>query len=273
MVDLPRNNPEYGDQEQRVGYAVADAIQALFGDGTTPGTGGPLRVTDNELTYWTAVSDDADGPGDDYVANDIIRETIGVDGTSTWFNVTQRTAIPTAPPQADLSFGGGSMSGNPLEDGRVAVILPTDKIIAINPPVDTANYANNDILFAPLELTSALFAAGRSITLQDVVTAEIGTNQISMDLVFFNEAPTGTYTINTAIALDNADVPRVIGVIRHDNTNKNFGSNSAGRTLNINLILAPLAGTSVWVMGIVRKGGVSYAAATDLHIKLGFEVN
>lgn len=265
MVDLPRNNLEYGKQEQRIGYAVADAIDDLFGAG---GTGGPVQVTDFELQHWTATVNDSDGS--DYNANDLLREEVQEDGTSVWRNLTQGTVIGT-PPIGEISFGGGSMSGNPLEDGRVAVILPSDKSFKVTPTVDTAAYAKDDVLVTGgIEITNANFAAGRSVRINDVTLVDESSNGDSIDILFLDAAPTGTYTQNTPFALDAADAPKVVTNMRVDDFTDFNGATVT--TVEVNKILVPAAsGTSLWMLLVARKN-MTFTNADDLHIHVGLDV-
>lgn len=144
------------------------------------------------------------------------------------------------------------------------------QVIQVVPVCDTNAYADNDVLFAPIEVPSFR----RSTTnigprkLVSVTLLDQADQGVDIDLIFTDGTVT-LGTINGAINISDSDAQKVLAKVSLLVANYTDLINSQLATVGaLDTILAPTA--SLYVSGVVRSGTPTYAASS-LLISLGFE--
>jgi hypothetical protein len=144
--------------------------------------------------------------------------------------------------------------------GTVAVITPTVT-------VDAALYATGDNMGGKLTLTGMTRIAAGSGLIQSVVITSKTLATFTADVIFFNADPSAsTFTTNVAQALDDADLPKVIGVAQCT-TVIALTDCSIHQATNLALPFKLPSGTSGYA-AIVVRGAPTPAATTDLTISI-----
>lgn len=144
------------------------------------------------------------------------------------------------------------------------------QVIQVTPVCDTSIYANNDVLFVPIEVPSFRRTTTNikprklvSVTLLD--QADQG---VAIDLIFSDGTIT-LGTINSAISISDADAQKVLAKVSVAAANyTDLINNQVATVGNVDTILDPAS--SLYLSGVVRSGTPTYAASS-LLIRLGFE--
>lgn len=140
-------------------------------------------------------------------------------------------------------------------------------VYPIQPTLDTSLYATGDNLDTILVLKGALAAEGLLVSIE---VYDADNEGIQIDFMFFDSAPTGTYTKNSAAAIDAADISKVIGHASVLSTEYiTIGTDKKGRTTAPPNILLPAKTTGDLHVLAIARGGPTFAAATDLTFKFG----
>ncbi len=142
----------------------------------------------------------------------------------------------------------------------------------ITPVIDTAIYAPNDVLFVPIEIKDTGRVAGGVIVLNNVIMLdEDYETAFAFDLMFFRSAIT-LGALNAAISISDANAQEIVGIVKVAATDVIDAINSMlyfRNTLDVQMKLAATS-PSLWVAGVLRSGTPTFAAATNLKLKLGF---
>lgn len=140
-------------------------------------------------------------------------------------------------------------------------------VYVVQPAVDTAIYASGDNLDTILVAKGALAAEG---LLTSIVIVDVDNEGVQIDFVFFDTAPTGTYTKNSAAAIDAADTSKVIGHASIATTAYiTVGTDKIGTSPTpVNLQLPARATNDLHILAIVR-GTPTFGVATDVTFKFG----
>lgn len=143
------------------------------------------------------------------------------------------------------------------------------RVIEFTPVLDTSIYANNDVMFVPIEVPQFFRGLGEERVLQSIVALDGDDQATAFDLVFSDAAIT-LGTINAAISISDADAAKIIGYVQ-------MLATDSRDTINSTLFVKSAIGhvmkssgttTSVWVSGVVRSGTPTYTAS-GMKIKLG----
>lgn len=136
---------------------------------------------------------------------------------------------------------------------------------------DTSAYAAGDCVGGLLTANTGLLGSGAAnVILNEIILASGDTEEPQFDIFFFDSDPStgSTFTDNSAMALTDAAREKIIHV--EPMTAKYADSN--GRTYvadNLTVGLDRVEGHNLYV-AIVARGAITYAAATDLHLRLKF---
>lgn len=145
--------------------------------------------------------------------------------------------------------------------------------------VQAAAYAANDLVGGKRTITSAVRTSGGTGIIRGVTIVDQAANSAAnsvYDLYLFNSDPSGTtFTENSPLDIADADMSKVIGVIRIDGV--------AGSTLftNVdnNILYKPVeipivqSGTTSLFAALIARGGPTFAATTDVVVKLMVQQN
>ncbi len=154
------------------------------------------------------------------------------------------------------------------------MIEKSQKVITIVPTINTNIYADKDQLCAsPMVLTEALDDMGATCIVTSVVIIDAAIQSAAIDLMFFNASPTITSTINEALAITDAEMAsKFLGRISIPAASYVSQAGASDVTVNnINLMLQGKAGSRDLYVLPISRGTPTYAAATDLTIKIGIE--
>jgi len=145
------------------------------------------------------------------------------------------------------------------------------KVVEITPVLSTSAYADNDVLFVPIAVSTyarAYETGFPALKLVSIAVLDEADQAQAMDLVF--TAGTVTLgTLNDAVNISDADARKVLGIVTIATADYVDLVNSQVATKrDVNLILQP--NDTLYLSGIVGSGTPTYAASS-LRIRLGFE--
>ena len=108
--------------------------------------------------------------------------------------------------------------GNIHEVVGVVDLSPADvrRLAAVFGPTESVEFADGDVLLAPVELTDAVRADNGLRRILSVALLLKVANAAHVDAVLFDAAPVGSYTPGDAFGLDVHDVDKVISVFHID---------------------------------------------------------
>lgn len=153
------------------------------------------------------------------------------------------------------------------------LIEQSSEVITVTPTLDTIAYADGDVLFNPVEVTSALLrAAGMVLTLESLMGIDADDQGVAFDLVFLN-ANTNLGTINAAPSISDANALKIISP-PISITPGNYIDLGGCRLFGLVGIRCKMKGASstnqsIWMAGITRGGTPTYTAS-GLSFQLGF---
>jgi len=144
------------------------------------------------------------------------------------------------------------------------------QVIQVTPVLDTNAYADNDVLFVPIEVPS-FRRSNTNIAPRKLVSVTVldqADQAQDIDLIFTDGTVT-LGTINGAVNISDSDAQKVLAKVSVLIANYTDLVNSQCATVGgLDTILAPA--TSLYLSGVCRSGTPTYAAAS-LLIRLGFE--
>jgi hypothetical protein len=178
-----------------------------------------------------------------------------------------RTDAPT-----DRSGTDGDYEPLQVSGGRQWVSGKPGTVLTATPTIDTAIYASGDLLGTKLTLTNAVRVASTGGKIMSVTVVDQAKQSIALDVLFFEADPTGTtFTNNAALDVADADLLNAVGsvsVVAGDYIA--LADNSLATVKNVNLRFKLDSGTSLYAC-LITRGTPTYAAATDIQLKVGVE--
>ncbi len=166
----------------------------------------------------------------------------------------------------------------------LAVVLPSDQstipvggnatVISVAPVVSASpDYSDGDCLGPKITLTSAMRVSGGSGVLQNIVmTCEVDiVAGVSVDVLIFDADPSaGTYTDNAGVAVDVADLLKLIGVV-HLTDRIDLGTPVALQAANAGLAVKAAGSANLYAVAVVRGvTGINLAAVDDVNFRFVF---
>jgi hypothetical protein len=154
------------------------------------------------------------------------------------------------------------------------------KVVSITPNLAadsvaaTTAYADKDVIGDHLTVAAAGGDVGGHLKLRSVVVKNKTTTDFVGDIYLLNEAPASAYGANnSAFALADTDLSKVVGLVSIA-----AGDNNAAGSDNktaVKMVDGPVmkckAGSADLVAIVVARGAITFGAAGDLIIDLGFE--
>ncbi len=154
------------------------------------------------------------------------------------------------------------------------------KIIKITPDLAadataaTVAYADKDMIGDVLTLADVVQNKGGTCVLQSLVLKSKVTTANLYDIIFLNAAPAATATgdNNTAAAMVDGDIDKIVGIVSvaAADHNASQAAFTVATKVNIGLVLQCAAGSTSLYAIVVARGAVTFGAAGDLIIDLGF---
>lgn len=148
----------------------------------------------------------------------------------------------------------------------------TVNILQATPAVDTSAYAAGDLIGSAAIMLPKALGVGhkeRAGLIQSVTIIDLAKQAADIDVVFFDEKPTGTtFTDNAAFDPADADLDKIIGYASVTDYSS-FNDSAIGQVNNlvIPFVLADL-GAPLWA-ALVSRGTPTFSAAADLTLKVG----
>lgn len=141
--------------------------------------------------------------------------------------------------------------------------------LEFSPPLDTAQYADNDVMFECVELKDAVLRPGGRALLVDVLVIDSSDQGAAFDLVFTDAPVALGAAVNAALAISDENAQHIIRrvpVLASD-----YYDTGGNRVADFAVVKKLKAGTSqsLWVFGVSR--GTGTYAATALKIKLNLD--
>ena len=138
--------------------------------------------------------------------------------------------------------------------------------------VDTNIYAAGDLVGGKLTYSnfaeSGVAGSLAGGIIQSVVITDLAKQSTNKDVIFFDTDPSNTtYTENAALDVDDADLLNIIGVAQVT-TWVDFGDNSVGQVLGLEMPFAISAGTSLFA-AMVERGTPTFGATGDISVRVG----
>ncbi len=132
----------------------------------------------------------------------------------------------------------------------------------LTPTLDAGAYADNDVLFVPVELTFVALDTKGLATLRTLVVQDMADQKQDIDLLFFTEYPGNIGAANAALAMSDAEFASFIGHISIVANDYISGDANAYATKNMEFVVQAAQGRkSIWVAGVVRSGTPTYGAS------------
>jgi len=142
------------------------------------------------------------------------------------------------------------------------------RTITFTPSVNTDAHATGDVVAALEEITDWAKEQGGSSLIVSVTVNDATASGVALDLVFYTAtgsigAESAAYTTTDAVAATHAGTVNVLAASYDDAVNNKSATQAE------DLVIGCAAdSTSIW-MGVVARGSIDPAAATDLTVKLG----
>jgi hypothetical protein len=151
----------------------------------------------------------------------------------------------------------------------VQVRSPSD-LIPIAPTIDTAIYAAGDVLFATTAVANITRANDERAVLLSLTGIDKSKQKPAFTLFFYQTNVTSA-AANAANNISDADAANLLGFVRVASTDWiDLANNSMFSLKGINLLLEAAGGTTtVYIVGVLDAGTPTFAAASDLVLKLG----
>jgi hypothetical protein len=138
--------------------------------------------------------------------------------------------------------------------------------------VDTSAYAAGDLVSkggAVLTFDLGAFGKGAGGLIQSARLVDQAKQQVPLDLVLFDSNPSNTtFTDNAAFDVADADMDKVIGLVRLVDYCA-LNDNAFALASNLALDFALKGDGSTLYGALVSRGAPTYVAATDLALQLG----
>lgn len=143
-------------------------------------------------------------------------------------------------------------------------------IVDVAPVFDTNAYTAGDVLFDSTEIVGATRISGGSTKLTSLAWIDTNDNTAAVITFFFFRSNVSLGTLNSAPDIDDTEILEYQGHVALATTDF-FDVTGAKVAVirNLNLILEPTTGTSIWVAG--SSAGTPTHTAGGAKLRLGFE--
>ena len=139
----------------------------------------------------------------------------------------------------------------------------------VTPVLDTNIYADNDVLFVPIEITGVSDMQGGVVKLVSAVLFD-GDDQGTEVEVFLTTNSGSVGTINGALSPTDAIADDIVARLHFSSFNDLINSQNSVLTGQDQIIQLAAGATSLYAFGVVRSGTPTYTAS-GMKLKLGFE--
>lgn len=151
-------------------------------------------------------------------------------------------------------------------------MVDTVRFLSASPTVDTSAYAAGDLIGGKLSFDLSFFKGGPSLLIQSALLVDEAKQSAAIDIVLWDSNPSGTtFTDQAALDIADADVPKIVGIIPFSFYSA-FADNGIGWAGNLAMPLRvdPTLASPTLYAALVSRGTPTFAAATDVTLRLGF---
>lgn len=151
--------------------------------------------------------------------------------------------------------------------------LERTNIIKAQPVISTSIYAALDCVGTVLTLSNAMAMDGGAGVLHSLVVIDDDNEKAELDILLFDDLPTGTMTDNGAWTPASGDPAKLLGrvnILATDYLTVVTGSLAIATFRNIGLPVRSVAGSPHVYALVLAAGTPTYAATTDLRFVFGF---
>lgn len=143
--------------------------------------------------------------------------------------------------------------------------------LEVDVTVEAAAYAAGDLIGGKLSITVPPWAAGggAGFLIQSVAVVDQAKQSAALDVLFFNEDPSATtFTENAPLDVADGDMGKIVGFASLS-VYTALNDNSFGLIGNLALPCVLAAGGSTLYAAIVSRGAPTFAATTDVKLRIG----
>lgn len=138
--------------------------------------------------------------------------------------------------------------------------------VSITPPIQAASYTANDLVGGKMELQDVVKQSGGGGMVQSLVLLDLASQGRTVDVVLFGEDPSNTtFAENAPFDVNDADVDKIVGVIRCDEKIDIGPMVGVVNDLAMPFVL-PAGGTSLFAAIILRQAA-TYVSTSDLTLR------
>ena len=121
-------------------------------------------------------------------------------------------------------------------------------------------YADNDAIGTITLIPNVCGAVTGFFGLQSVVVQDLSNQKSKLELIFFDSAPTSTFTDDGAFTLTDADIKAIVGtVIINAGDYQSYAANAVATVGNLGLEMQSTSGADLW-MAVISRGTPTYVA-------------
>lgn len=146
------------------------------------------------------------------------------------------------------------------------------KIVKVTPTMDDSpDYSTGDVFGAKMTLTDAVLGLEGTGLLQSIILKSEDTLTVNtVDVIIFDSDPSNTtFTDNSALALADADLPKVIGIIQLNTAYSVDSTSNVLQTTNIALPVQASGGKDLYAV-MVARGTINLSVTDGISLAFGF---
>lgn len=169
---------------------------------------------------------------------------------------------------AVLAAVGGA---TPAGENHLGSIGGNTSYVDVTLTVDTAAYVSGDVLSDRVAITNAMRVADGTGVLQSVtILDESDQASLAFDLVFLS-ADVTIGAVNAAVSITDNNARSVLGVVSVASSDfADLGVNKVATKSGVGLVVKPVTGSRSIYVAAVSRSTPTFAAATDVKLRLGF---
>lgn len=147
-----------------------------------------------------------------------------------------------------------------------------ETVFDIEPVIQNAAYAANDVLCATIQIPNAVLTPGGSCLLHSLTLLDKADQGAEIE-IYILRSNVSLGAVNGPITITDADAEEILAVIPiaqadyHDLVNSQIANAGDQKAIGMTLIAAP-GSTSLW-LSMVTRGTPTYVSTSDLFIHLG----
>lgn len=142
--------------------------------------------------------------------------------------------------------------------------------LLVSPTVTAGAYATGQDVGGKQTLTGLTCSETNTGIIVSAEIIDLAKNGVAYDLVFFSTNPSSTtFTDNVALTVNDADMSKIVGIVSYATTDAvAFADN--GISYKGSLAIPLMSSGQVLYMAVVIRGTATFAATTDVKVRLSF---